>query len=219
MVAVDCDLDGVTATVEAIRKAGGSAIALQADVASEADMNAAVEAALSEYGELGIAVAAAGIVTMGSTLELHRSEWQRVIDVNLTGTFLTAKACLPAMLERGNGAFVAVASDAATRGANGFAAYAASKHGVLGLVRSLALEFGGRGVRSNAVCPSFTETPMTEAIFRELQIDGEAYAETRVMGRLARPEEVAAVIAHLVGDGAAYTNGAAYAVDGGLTAG
>lgn len=146
--------------------------------------------------------------------------WDRVIGVNLTGTFLTARHTIPAIESSGGGSFVAISSDAGLQGASGFGAYCASKHGVVGLVRSLALDHGPAGVRCNAVCPGFVETPMADRIFAGTEPDERhRWEETVPLGRFARPEEVAEVVAHLTSDQARYTNGITYSIDGGSTAG
>jgi meso-butanediol dehydrogenase/(S,S)-butanediol dehydrogenase/diacetyl reductase len=163
--------------------------------------------------------ACAGIEVLGTVLDLSPAQWQRALDVNLTGVFNTAKATMPSLL-LSRGSFVAVSSDAGTSGAQGFSAYAASKHGVVGLVRCLALDYGPAGVRSNAVAPAFVETPMARRIFDDSPDGEEEFYQAAVpLGRFARPEEVAAAISHLLSADASYTNGIVYAVDGGSTAG
>jgi meso-butanediol dehydrogenase/(S,S)-butanediol dehydrogenase/diacetyl reductase len=141
-----------------------------------------------------------------------------VIATNLTGTFLTARFALPHLLS-GGGAFVAVSSDAGLQGAPAYAAYCASKHGVAGLVRAMALDHGPQGVRCNAVCPGFTWTPMAERLLGDDARERSFWEGAVPLGRFGRPEEIADVIAHLSSPEAAYTNGLLYAADGGGTAG
>lgn len=164
----------------------------------------------------------AGVARTGLAHDLSREEWEFTLGVNLTGTWLMAKYSMPIFMQQKGGAFVAVGSDASVRGASGYAAYCASKHGVLGLVRCLALDYGPLGIRSNAVCPGFVQTPMMDSLFAEA-IDPEAemrsYAKEVPLGRFALPVEVAKVIFHLASDEANYTNGIVYSLDGGATAG
>ena len=163
-------------------------------------------------------MAVAGIEVVGSVLDLEPSSWQRSLDVNLTGVFNTAKAAMPSLMD-GGGSFVAMSSDAGHVGAQGYSAYCAAKHGVIGLIKAMALDYGPSGVRSNAVAPSFVQTPMADRIFENDQSEMDYYAGTIPLGRFATPEEVAAAAVHLVGDDASYANGMVYRIDGGSTAG
>ena len=219
VAALDIKTTAADATRAAIESAGGRAISLDCDVTSTESTERAHRAALECFGDLGIVAACAGIATTGTASELTIDEWDAVLAVNLTGVLHTVRAALPALLARGEGAIVIVASDAAVRGSSNFTAYCASKHGVLGLMRCLALDYGPRGVRTNAVCPSFTATPMADEIVDRLSLNRATLEQARPLRRLASPSEVARVIVHLASSDATYTNGLAYAVDGGLTAG
>jgi meso-butanediol dehydrogenase / (S,S)-butanediol dehydrogenase / diacetyl reductase len=216
---VDRDTAAVEAVAAALASDGHRVLARACDVTDFDLLEALVHQTQSEHGPFTAVAACAGIEVLGTVLELDPAQWRKALDVNATGVFNTAKAAMPGLL-RTRGAFVAVASDAGTSGAQGYSAYAASKHAVVGLVRCLALDFGPRGVRSNAVAPAFVETPMARRIFEDSP-EGEEdfYRQAVPLGRFATPEEVAAVIEHLLGDGASYTNGLVYAVDGGATAG
>jgi len=157
---------------------------------------------------------------LGPVTRLRLEDWHRTVAVNLTGVYLTARHTIPELLEAGGGAFTAVASDAGVTGAQGMGAYCASKHGVVGLVRCLALDHGPEGVRVNAVCPGMVQTPMVERFFVENQSEHpETWERTVPLGRFGRADEIAAVIAHLTSDEASYTNGLMYVVDGGATSG
>jgi meso-butanediol dehydrogenase / (S,S)-butanediol dehydrogenase / diacetyl reductase len=217
---VDRDERGLEATVTLIADGGGTALAVASDVTDLDQVRSAVERVVSEFGSLRTVVACAGIEVVGTIPEMALEDWERVIAVNLTGVFHTARATIPRLVAAGGGAFVAVSSDAGVQGAAGFGAYCASKHGVIGLIRSLALDHGPQGVRCNVVCPGFVETPMAERIFAGHGAEERAAWERTVpLGRFARPEEVAASIAFLTSEEAAYANGLVYVLDGGATAG
>ena len=155
---------------------------------------------------------------LGTVDQLDPDQWERSLAVNLTGVFNTARATLPELLDT-KGSFVAVASDAGVTGAQGYAAYCAAKHGVVGLVKAMALDYGSRGVRVNAVAPAFVETPMADRIFRDADDERDYYRRIVPLGRFARPDEVAQAVLHLAGPEASYTNGLIYRIDGGTTAG
>lgn len=216
----DISAAGLTETAAAVRANGTEVLELVGDVADPAQVEAAASSTVEQLGPLRTAVAAAGIEVLGTAPELSLEEWSRAIEVNLTGVFLTAKYAIPHLRASGAGAFVAVSSDAGIQGAAGFAAYCASKHGVIGLVKSLALDHGPEGIRCNAVCPGFVETPMAERIFGDLPAaERERWRGTVPLGRFGRPEEVADAIAHLSSAQASYVNGHTYVIDGGGTAG
>jgi len=216
----DISAAGLAETAAAIRPTGVEVLELVGDVADPTQVESAAGSTVEQLGPLRTAVAAAGIEVLGTAPDLSLLEWSRAIEVNLTGVFLTAKYAIPQLEASGGGAFVALSSDAGIQGAAGFAAYCASKHGVIGLVKSLALDHGPRGVRCNAVCPGFVETPMAERIFADLpEAERERWRGTVPLGRFGRPEEVADAIAHLSSPQASYVNGHTYVIDGGGTAG
>lgn len=216
---LDQSPDGLEETRSQISAEDGKALSLRTDVTDEAQVRVAVSSAVERFGALQTVVACAGIEVMGTIPEMEHSDWDRVLAVNLTGVFHTARHAIPAIGE-GGGAFVAISSDAGTQGAAEFGAYCATKHGVIGLVRSLALDHGPQGIRCNIVCPGFVETPMADRIFDGLsEEEVEAWAKTVPLGRFARPQEVAAAVAHITSEEASYLNGAVYALDGGATAG
>jgi 3-oxoacyl-[acyl-carrier protein] reductase len=209
------DADGARETAGQIVEAGGRAAAVPLDVADEASIGAAFDAAQAELGAVTVLVNNAGFTRDGLAVRYSTGLWDATVDTNLKGAFLCTRRALPAMLKARWGRVVNVASAAALRGNPGQAAYAASKSGLVGLTRSLAREVGGRGITVNAICPGFVDTRMTEAQPPEIK---QRYVDMTPAGRFGTPEEVAAVIAFLAGDGAAYVNGAVIAVDGGLTA-
>lgn len=216
VVAVDRYGDGLRQTMGLL---GGHVHASSiVDVTDLTSLTDAIERHSDADRPLRAAVAVAGIEVLGGVLDLEPSDWQRSLDINLTGVFNTAKACMPSLVEEG-GSFVAMASDAGHLGAQGYSAYCAAKHGVIGLIKAMALDYGPSGVRSNAVAPSFVHTPMAHRIFEDNDVEMQHYAGTIPLGRFASPEEVAAVTSHLVGNDASYSNGMVYKIDGGSTAG
>lgn len=217
---IDLDEEGAAATAAAIREGGGRSTFARADVTDSAMLANAVRYIVGEAETLEIVVSAAGIARGGYVHKMSEDIWDQVIAVNLKGTFLLAKHTVPLMLRSNGGAFVAISSDAGIMGAVGYGAYCASKHGVIGLVRTMALDYGARGIRSNVVCPGFVETPMAEKIFAGAP-DGtmQAFEKSVPLGRFGRPQEIADAVAHLASADASYANGMVYVLDGGGSAG
>lgn len=215
--------DQVERVAREIEQESGRAWAATCDVADEASVNALAETAARALGGVDILVNNAGIA-MSAALEATRLEdWERLFAVNVRGTFLCTRAFLPGMMERGWGRVVNIASTAGLRGDRYLAAYAASKHAVLGLTRSVAAEAARSGVTANAVCPGYLDTDMTrESIARIVQKTGRSTAEAveavlavNPQRRLIAPAEVAAVVRLLCSAGGDGINGEAITIDGG----
>lgn len=194
-----------------------AALSLQADVRDEAAVAEAVGMAHGHWGRLDLVVNAAGVGGFAHTATLALEEWSRILDVNLTGTFLVCKHALP-LLEDGGGAIVNVASVAGLSGRAYGAAYSASKAGVVLLTRSLALEYGPRDVRVNCVCPGAVDTPLLDGFGYPPGADDAVRSRGGLLGRLAGPDEVASAVLWLASDEAGYVTGSSVVVDGGASA-
>jgi NAD(P)-dependent dehydrogenase (short-subunit alcohol dehydrogenase family) len=194
-------------------------LAVRGDVSELADIRDFADAVIERFGRVDVLVNNAGISSIGPAESTPVEEWRRVIDINLTGPFLLCQAFGARMLEQGDGAIVNVASIAGLRGVSDRAAYNASKHGLIGLTRTLAAEWGGRGVRVNAVCPGWVKTPMDVADQAGGGYDDADITQQVPMGRFASPEDIAAAVAWLADPAqAAFVNGVALPVDGGWIA-
>jgi NAD(P)-dependent dehydrogenase (short-subunit alcohol dehydrogenase family) len=197
--------------------------AMVLDVTSEESVDTCVDQILQEFGRIDVLVNNAGASASAPLIKTDNALWQSMLDVNLTGTFLMMRAVLPHMLSAGSGRIVNVASTAAKSGAPYIAAYAAAKHGVLGLTRCAALEVAARGITVNAVCPSYVDTDMTEATIGNIvNLTGKSAEEAKKIieemspqKRLLQPEEVADAVRYLVSPAASGINGQGLNLDGG----
>ena len=204
--------------VSEITAAGGSAVALAGDVKDETYAEALVALAERQYGGLDIAFNNAGILgAMGPIDELSFEGWRDTLATNLTGAFLGAKHQVPAMLARGGGSLIFTSTFVGhTVGFPGMAAYAASKAGVIGLMQVLAVEYGPKGIRANAILAGGTDTPMGQSVADTPE--SRAFVEgLHALKRIARPEEIAQAALHLASDASSFMTGAAVAVDGGIS--
>lgn len=205
-------------TAALIKNSGGEAIAIAADVSLEADCRRMVERAVAAHGKLNIAFNNAGVGASGfAVADEEEIAFSRLIAVNLKGVFLSMKYEIPAMLAAGGGAIVNTASVAGLVGERGIGAYAASKHGVVGLTRTAALDYIGRGIRINAVCPGATRTRILADWFQDPKVE-QFILSRHPIGRIAEPEEIGRAVLFLASDDASFVVGQALAVDGGLTA-
>jgi NAD(P)-dependent dehydrogenase (short-subunit alcohol dehydrogenase family) len=208
-------LDEAVATLSA---AGATCVGRVVDVTDlDALVSAVVDTRSVRAPLVGVA-SCAGIEVAGSVLDSSVQDWRRAIDVNLTGSYFTLRATLEELLSTGGNA-VLISSDGGVAGAQEFTAYCASKHGVIGLMRAAALDYGPRGVRINAVAPAFVETPMADRIFDGDEDERDYWRSIVPLRRFAQAAEVARAVLHLLSDDASYTNGHVYRIDGGTTAG
>ena len=232
VVAADISVEGRDETLRLIRDAGGRGMFVQADVSRADEVEALVRKALEAYGRLDCAHNNAGISgPRNRTAETSEDDWDRILAVNLKSIWLSMRYEIPAMLEQGGGAIVNTASVAGLIGLRGFSAYSASKHGVLGLTKSAALEYYPQGIRINAVCPGLIDTDMVRTVVlgdapdsspvTELISSAKFYLAKKVLSskqpakRIGLPGEVAKAVLWLCSDAASFVSGHALAVDGG----
>jgi meso-butanediol dehydrogenase/(S,S)-butanediol dehydrogenase/diacetyl reductase len=218
--AVDVNGEGVDETIRAIREAGGTAEGFVCDVAVMQSVRSAVDRAVSAFGGLHVLVNAAGVGRALRFEELDETEWNRVMSVNLNGTFHTTKAAMEHLLQHPGGNIVNIASIAGLRGQAYSSHYCASKAGLLNFTRSLALEFASRGLRANCVCPGAVLTPLIEHFIprEDFEMQLVSYYCPPVPGHLWAPEDLSGVILFLASDDARMVNGIALVADGGTIA-
>ncbi len=207
-------------TARLVTEAGGGALHAACDVTRPAEVEALVAAAVAAFGRLDCAHNNAGVEgAWARTADCDEENFDRTCAVNLKGVYLCLKAEIAHMLDAGGGAIVNTASVAGVEGAKNLPAYVASKHGVMGLTRTAALEYATRGIRVNAVCPGPIRTRMLEAIMEENPRMEPAMIDAVPMRRLGAPEEIAEAVVWLCSDRASYVTGQGLVVDGGFTAG
>lgn len=213
------DVDGRAAeTVATIEERQGKAAWIEADVRDAAAMRALVGECVRRFGRLDAAFNNAGVLPPQRPLhEITPAEWQQAIDVDLTGVFYAMQPQIAHFLEAGGGAIVNTASVGALIADPNMAGYIAAKHGVLGLTRAAAVDYGKRGIRINAIAPGFVVTDMTRH-WAESRDFTDAFFQHNVSGRAAQPEEIAGTVLHLCSDAASFVNGAIFTIDGGQTA-
>lgn len=218
LVLTDIAVESGQAVAAAVRGEGGDATFVAADLASETDIAALVEATVAQYGRLDGAFNNAGVEQRGKPLdELSLDEWNRAIAIDLTAVFLCIKYQVRAMLKTGGGAIVNTASSLGQVAIPGAADYVAAKHGVIGLTRAAGADYGARGVRVNAVLPGIIETPMIARLSADPNFSAmfERLRARHPIGRFGQPSEIGEAVLWLLSDAASFVNGAAIAVDGG----
>lgn len=215
----DLDDAGGKEAARQIHADGGDAVFRKTDVRVAADVEALVAHAVRVFGRLDFAFNSAGILGSGaSMLDFTEDDWDDVMGVNLKGTWLCMKHEIPALMQSGGGAIVNVSSIAGLVGSQHSPAYAASKHGVVGLTRTAALQYAPKNIRVNCLCPSAVITPMFESLVARNPQVGAKLKASQPNGRFASPEEIAEVAVWLCSDAASFVTGAALPVDGGYTA-
>jgi NAD(P)-dependent dehydrogenase (short-subunit alcohol dehydrogenase family) len=231
VAAIDLDAASARETARRIEAAGGRARGYQADVSRSAELDKAVTAAIAELGPLEIMVNNAGILDGYFDVdETDEALWRKVIDIDLTGVFLGSKRALKEMLPRKHGRIINMSSVAGLNGTGGGAAYIAAKHGVIGLTRQMAVQYGARGIRANCICPGAIPTalrPHSQAILgpgvpdmsaRGVAVNDDMVRALVPAGVRGTPEDIAAAVSFLASDAANYINGHALVVDGGWRA-
>jgi NAD(P)-dependent dehydrogenase (short-subunit alcohol dehydrogenase family) len=217
---VVCDLNDADGegTVAILRNSGAQAEFVHTDVSRASDCAAMVERAVKRFGRLDVAFNNAGInLAVAPIADVDEAQWQRIVGINLTGVFLSMKAEVPAMRRSGGGAIINTASVGGLIGTAGVTAYCATKHGVVGLTKSAALDYIKDGIRINAICPGGTRTAMLEEWFKHPEVERAALAGTPI-GRMADPAEIARAVLFLASDESSFMVGHAMVADGGLTA-
>jgi NAD(P)-dependent dehydrogenase (short-subunit alcohol dehydrogenase family) len=207
-------------TIEMVREAGGDGLFVKSDVSKAAEVETLIQQVVERFGRLDIAFNNAGIEGIQAPIVKQSEEdWDRTIAINLKGVWLCLKYEIRQMLKQGGGgAIVNMASIIGLIGTAGVAAYSASKHGVIGLTKTAALENAKSGIRINAVCPGFTETPMADRIFRAPAVR-KYVVDCHPIGRLGRPAEIAEAVVWMCSDRASFMTGQSLVLDGGFLAG
>ncbi len=217
VVVADAAVDAGNDTVARIQKAAGRASFSRVDVSDSKQVAHMVDTAIETCGRIDILFNGAAILAYGTIVETEEAMWNRMMAINLTGTFLCCRAVVPHMIRQGGGAIINVASTTGAHDASARAvAYVTSKGGVTLLTRALAIDHAHQGIRVNALCPGPTDTPMLRNALTPEQL--EKFAKTYPMGRLARPEELASAALFLASDESSFVTGSAMYVDGGQTA-
>jgi NAD(P)-dependent dehydrogenase (short-subunit alcohol dehydrogenase family) len=215
----DVEGDGADRVAGEIRDAGGEAFGRRTDVRSSAEVEGLVQEALQRYGSLDVMFNNAGIAVGGGAAEMSEEDWNRVIDVNLTGVWRGMRFAIPAMLDRGGGSIINTSSVQSAVGFIGWAGYAASKGGINALTQQAAVEYAPKGIRVNAILPGTIMTPMNERVMEETS-DPQglmaAWISMHPIARVGQPEEVAAAVVFLASDESSFITGELLRIDGGM---
>lgn len=219
VVAADVSEQGNQETIRLIEEQGGRAVSVRCDVSQAADVKAALAKTVETFGRLDFAFNNAGIEPKNPapTADYSEEEWDRIFDINLRGVFLCMKHEIPLILKQGGGAIVNTSSGAGVIGIKGSPAYTAAKHGVIGLTRAAALDYAAQNLRINAVCPGYIDTPMMGRFTGGTPEGRAKVVAEEPVGRMGKPEEIAAAVVWLCSDAAAFMVGHALVMDGGQT--
>jgi len=216
---VDVDENAGRQLCVEIEQAGGKAVFYRVDVSNFDEVNAAAESASSKFGSIDSLVVSAGIQRYGTAVSTDEAQWNEVLGVNLKGAWNAARAALPYMRSKGGGTIVNVSSVQALASQQNVLAYTVSKHGLIGLTRSIAMDFAKENIRANAVCPGTVDTPMLKwaaSLDPNPQSVYDACNAMHPLGRIAQPREIAEVVAFLAHESSSFVTGAIWTVDGGL---
>ena len=218
VVVADWMEDKENETIKLIKSAGGDAMFVHCDVSSSTEVRNMIEKTIARFGRVDYAFNNAGIEgLMANTHECTEANWDKTIGVNLKGVWLCMKNEIPQMLKNNKGVIINCASVAGLNGFAGLPAYTATKHGVVGLTKSAALEYAKQGIRVNAVCPGVIHTAMIDRLTGKDKEVEKQYTDMEPMGRMGNPEEVAEAVVWLCSDAASFVTGVAMPVDGGFT--
>ncbi len=218
VVVADVSEQGNQETARLVEEAGGRALAIRCDVSRAEEVKAALDKAVEAFGRLDYAFNNAGLEQpVTAAADLTEEQWDRIVGVDLRGVFLCMRHEIPLMLRHGGGAIVNTSSGAGVKGFAGQAAYCAAKFGVVGLTKAAALDYAPSSIRINAVCPGIVETPMMDRFSGGTPEGRERVIAQEPVGRMGKPEEIAAAVLWLCSDAAAFVVGHAMVVDGGQT--